>query len=89
MIAATSLLLLIAPAGDGPAPLPSSWHGTYAGMFSVEGDSAVDPFRGELRIAPIEGSASVSWTLIYGEGEARQVRPYELVPVPGAPGRFA
>jgi hypothetical protein len=83
-------IALVPPGPDDPGrpTLPESWLGTYAGTFTIEGDSAIEPFRGELRVAPIGEGPAVSWTIIYGEGDRRQVRPYELVPVDGQPGRF-
>lgn len=83
----TALLLLASP--DEAATLPPRWLGTYLGTFSVSGSAAIDPFRGELRIGPNDDDApGLSWTLIYGEGEQRQVRPYAIVPVTDSPGRF-
>jgi hypothetical protein len=91
----TTSLLVIALAlvpsrqdAPGPMTLPDSWIGTYVGRFTTEGDSEIEPFRGELRIAPIGDGPAVSWTIIYGGGDRRQIRPYELVPVAGQPGRF-
>ena len=45
-------------------------------------------FPMELHVAPVEGEASWTWTIVYGEGERRQVRPYVLRPVDATTGHW-
>jgi hypothetical protein len=91
-IAALALVLLVlAPlraeeAGD----FASTWEGVWKGPCTVwrDGKVAMD-FPMELHVAPIgEGRSGWTWRVVYGEGEKRQVRPYELLPVDGEPGHF-
>lgn len=45
-----------------------------------------------LIITPIPGTdipnTSLNWTIVYGEGDQRQERPYRLDAIPGHPDRF-
>lgn len=43
----------------------------------------------ELRVAAGADPATLSWTIVYGEGEAKQERPYTLVAVDAAKGELA
>jgi hypothetical protein len=43
----------------------------------------------ELHIAPTDRADRYSWTIIYGEGEQRQERPYELIVRDAARGQYA
>ena len=85
------LLVLAAPltADEGPKTgpekpvFPASWVGTWSGRCDlVRGGKTVSDFAMELHVAPTKDGA-YTWTIIYGEGEKRQVRPYELMPAEG------
>ena len=74
-----------------PTPdLPESWMGLWSGVSTATyRDGRILDFPTSLEIRPIEGQQGRwTWTLIYGEGEAAQVRAYELVGVPGSTNRF-
>lgn len=78
-------------AEDEPAPatFPASWQGHWKGpSVAAPFGRAKTEFPMELRIAPLEGREAWTWEIVYGEGEKRQVRPYELLPVEGEPGHF-
>jgi len=68
---------------EDSAPFPASWAGVWTGPCRSgpppSGDKIVFPM--ELHVAPIDGREAWTWTIVYGEGDKRQVRPYELVPV--------
>ena len=71
-----------------PVTFPQSWSGHWAGPCTAwRPGKPPQSFRMELRIAPIEGSKRWTWEIVY-EGEKRQVRPYELVPVDPAKGHY-
>ena len=72
-----------------PKAFPATWAGTWKGPCVVvrNGKTAME-FPMELHIAPMEGGGNWSWRVVYGEGEKRQVRPYELHPVDGQPNHF-
>lgn len=71
-------------AGDDPA-FPASWEGVWKGPCVVVRDGAEKlRFPMELRVAPLDGRAGWTWTIVYD----KQVRPYELLPVAGEPFRF-
>ncbi len=80
----------LSAAEDTPAPaakkaaLPEAWHGIWKGRVKSESRNGktVD-FAMELHIEPIEGRNACTWRIVYGEGDRRQVRPYELLPVDG------
>ncbi|MBI4617045.1 MAG: hypothetical protein HY720_25760 [Planctomycetes bacterium] len=74
--------------GEGPA-LPTAWQGEWEGTcrLAAPGGGARD-FAMELRVAPVEGAAAWTWTMVYGEGEEKEVRDYRLVAAPSERGRF-
>ena len=83
------------PATTRPiVPLPDKWEGSYRGLVDLvrPGKPPGGPGTSvtmELIVTPLANKpGSVAWTIVYGEGPARQERPYELSPVPGFPGRF-
>lgn len=80
------------PATRPATPLPSLWHGHYVGTVELlrPGRGATsDPVHMELLITPRpDDPLKVGWTIIYGTGDARQERPYELASVPGYTNRF-
>jgi hypothetical protein len=73
---------IVAPA------FPADWCGRWTGTLTPLGDSKVGPVTMTLEIAPA-ADGRWSWTIIYDGAAGRQVRPYELVPVDAAAGRFA
>ena len=89
------ILLVLVPssirAEEEPPPkgFPATWAGAWKGPCVVirDGETAVE-FPMELHIAPIDGSANWTWRVVYGDGEKRQVRPYELHPVEGKQGHY-
>ena len=68
---------------------PASWEGAWKGSCVLvrDGKTAMR-FPMELHVAPREDSARWEWRIVYGEGERRQVRPYEILPVEGDANRF-
>jgi hypothetical protein len=67
---------------------PADWTGRWTGTLATFGESKIGPVTMTLEIAPI-ADERWSWTIIY-EGEfGRQVRPYELLAVNAADGRYA
>lgn len=88
------IVLLFAPAlalagdvKDKPV-LPTEWHGQWAGklrVFPAAGAPQSAPM--ELHIRPLD-SGHYTWTIIYGDGEKRQIRKYELKPGDKGPTHF-
>ena len=78
---ATSVAI-VAPA------FPADWCGRWTGTLMPLGDSKVGPVTMTIEIAPA-ADGRWSWTIIYDGAAGRQVRPYELVAVDAAAGRFA
>ena len=78
--------------GSASAPVrafPDAWIGRWTGPISTFGGEAAQAFQMTLEIAPLSEPGRWSWTIIYeGDGQ-RQVRPYELVAVDAAAGRYA
>ncbi len=89
-------VFLIVPSSlhaDEEAPketsFPGSWEGSWVGPSKVIRDGkTVLEFPMELHIAPKKEGAGWSWKIVYGEGEQKQVRPYELLPVESEPNHF-
>lgn len=80
------LLAGVAAAGDG---LPAGWHGTWAGtMTSTTAADKATEVPLVLVVAPIAGSADLTWKATFGTGEKAVVKDYRLVPEKDAPGRF-
>lgn len=67
---------------------PASWQGHWVGpcVATTRAGKKTD-FTMELRIEPVPESERWTWEIVYA-AEQRQVRPYELVPVDGEPGRY-
>lgn len=88
------------PASTRPVyPIAEKWHGTFKGTVELlrpgktpagaGGAAAGTSVMMELIVTPLpDKPGSVGWTIVYGEGEKRQARPYELNPVPGFKDRF-
>jgi hypothetical protein len=80
--------LTTAQPADPPA-LPAGWVGKWAGTLTIttdKGDPQELPMTLEVR--PLADGGRYTWRLVYGDGEKRQTRDYELVAKPGKPGRF-
>ncbi|MFH1998137.1 MAG: hypothetical protein ABIK28_00585 [Planctomycetota bacterium] len=59
---------------------PESWHGIWKGICRSNRPAGGGfHFAMELHIRPTDQDGRFEWKLIYGEGEKRQVRDYELV----------
>ena len=67
---------------------PAEWCGRWTGTLAMLGDSKFGPVTMTLEIAPIT-EGRWSWTITYDGEFGRQVRPYELVAIDAAAGRFA
>ncbi len=68
---------------------PTSWVGHWKGAARAALRGRPDrEFTMELVIAPIPGRDAFTWTIVYAEGERRQERAYEIVPVDAAAGHF-
>ncbi|MCP3858961.1 MAG: hypothetical protein GY704_04860, partial [Phycisphaeraceae bacterium] len=77
-----------ADATEKPA-FPASWIGRWKGAARSAIRGAPDrEFTMELHVAPIPDRDAHTWTIVYGEGERRRVRAYEIVPVDAAAGHF-
>jgi hypothetical protein len=64
---------------SAPAGLPLEWLGDWAGAAELVAPGRPSrPFRMELHIAPQTAAGQYTWTIVYGEGEQRQERPYVL-----------
>lgn len=69
-----------------PPVLPDEWRGQWRGTLAIAGASGQTIPMG-LDIEAVEGRDAMTWRIIYGEGDRRQVRNYELLPGE-APGRL-
>lgn len=81
-----SLIALVCLAVPASATLPEGWHGTWKGTLKMEGPKETS-IPMELRVQPKEGGV-YEFAITYGEGDKKQVRPYELRPVKDKPGRY-
>ncbi|MCB9838294.1 MAG: hypothetical protein H6813_03055 [Phycisphaeraceae bacterium] len=93
--AATLLSIPNAALAQGDTPgLPERWLGRWVGESrSVRPGAEPMVFHTEILIEPIADppqgrEGSVSWTLIYGQGETRQIRPYTLLVVDADAGAY-
>jgi len=89
-----ALVALLAVAADRPpaekiTPLPAVWDGVWKGVCQLETADGKKPQEVpmELHVGDLAGGKK-TWKIVYGSGERRQTRPYELAPVAGKPGRF-
>lgn len=83
----TSRVIENAAIGDPLHPWLGTWSGT---AINHRPDGSSFDFPMILAIAPIDGATDrYTWTITYGEGERRQVRPYELVVIDDASGLYA
>jgi len=71
-----------------PPALPAGWVGKWVGTLTITTDKG-DPqeLPMSLEVRPL-ADGRYTWRLVYGEGEKRQTRDYELVAKAGKPGRF-
>jgi hypothetical protein len=77
------------PVPTGPASFPADWIGHWSGPARlVWPDGRRRDFTMELIIAPTADPKRFTWTVVYAEGENRQERPYELVVIDAAEGRY-
>lgn len=85
-----AISLALAAGDKQPAPaLPREWHGTWAGTLVITPATGTpSEVAISLRVAPIEGSRSLTWAITYGKGEKASVRDYRLVPDGDHGGRF-
>ena len=68
---------------------PASWEGAWAGpCVVVRQGKTVMSFPMELHVKKLEEGDGWTWRIVYGEGDKRQVRPYELLPVEKEPDHF-
>ncbi len=73
----------------GKPAFPASWVGQWKGAARSAIRGAPDrEFTMELHVAPIPDRDAYTWTIVYGEGERRRVRAYEIAPVDAAAGHF-
>lgn len=79
--------LLMSLAVTPPPVLPAEWHGEWKGECQLVGGAQEGKFPMELHFAPKDDGKYV-FKIIYGAGEKRQVRNYELVPMKDRPGEF-
>ncbi|MBX7102542.1 MAG: hypothetical protein K1X57_00570 [Gemmataceae bacterium] len=80
------LALVLLCIGADPV-LPAEWHGAWKGECQIVGGSHEGKFPMELHFAPKDDGKFV-FKIVYGEGEKKQTRNYELVPVKDKPGEF-
>lgn len=78
------------PTGVEALPVfPEGWQGTWTGSCTAFfPDGRVNTFPMSLRIEPLGEPPRWSWTLVYGEDELRQERPYELIVMDAAQGHY-
>ena len=78
-----------APGDDITTDFPEKWLGTWSGMLEIRAlGRPTTSIPMSLRIEPIANSDRFTWEIAYGEGNAAQVRPYELVAVDAEQGRY-
>ena len=88
----TGVLIVAALTAGQPADppaLPAGWVGKWAGTLTIttdKGDPQELPMTLEVR--PLADGGRYTWRLVYGEGEKKQTRDYELVAKAGKPNRF-
>ncbi len=78
------------PQAANQLTFPDDWLGVWRGtcVAFAPGRGQTMTFPMDLHIAPIAGSERMTWKLVYGEGEQRDVRAYELVTVDAAKGHY-
>lgn len=67
---------------------PDDWIGRWTGPLKTLGGSSLAPATMTIEIAPLAANRW-SWRIVYDGEAGRQVRPYELVAVDAAAGRYA
>ena len=90
------LLCVLVPtvllAEDDPPPppvFPVTFEGTWKGACDlIRGSAPVTTFPMELHVKRLEREGCWTWHVVYGAGDARQLRPYLLRPVVGEPLHF-
>ena len=80
-----------APTTPAPIPLPTAWHGTWRGPCTATFLAGRPPvnFTMQLRVEPADQPDRLTWEITYDADAGKQVRPYELVAVDSAAGRYA
>ena len=85
VISLLGLLILSAAACRSPraveegAGLPASWTGVWKGTRQARPPGGrMNRFAMELHILPAPDPERMTWILVYGEGERRQERNYEI-----------
>jgi hypothetical protein len=63
------------------AVFPQAFFGIYKGTLQIEGESGSSTYPMEFHLLPTDSSRVYRYTLIYGEGESRQVRDYSLLEI--------
>jgi hypothetical protein len=81
----------LAPAADPKeaAGLPATWQGSWKGTLKITPvKGAAQKVAMELHALPTRDNKANTWRIVYGSGEKRQTRNYELAPVANKPGKF-
>ncbi|MBC8106149.1 MAG: hypothetical protein H7Z14_06130 [Anaerolineae bacterium] len=87
MVAATTTQPTSGPATQ-PA-FPQSWTGRWTGPATIASTAGRETsFEMELGIAPTDDPKRFTWEIVYISGGNRQVRPYELLVVDAANGKY-
>lgn len=77
------------PSKETVVKFPESWAGEWKGTCrALSPGGRANEFAMELHIKPTGDGERFTWTIIYGEDERRQERPYELVAVDAAMGHY-
>lgn len=67
---------------------PDDWCGNWKGTLEIISGGKTSSVPMELNIAKTESAGKYSWIIVYGEGESRQERKYELLERDGSSGLF-
>ncbi len=71
------------------AKFPDDWVGDWEGRVAARFPGGrSNEFAMRLEVHPTESADRFAWRIIYGEGEQRQVRDYELVVVDADKGHY-
>lgn len=72
-----------------PAAFPEAWVGSWRGMCRAElSGGRTRSFAMQLDVAATDDPRRFAWHITYGDGDAAQLRPYELVIVDEAQGLY-
>ena len=76
-------------AAEADVPFPQSWYGTWKGTLAIHAATGVrQTVPMELWVGATDDADRTQWTIVYGEGATRQERPYELVTLDAAAGKY-